>query len=237
MIRCIVIDDEPLAVRLLSNYVNDHPDLELAGSFNNPIKAFHELDSHQADLIFLDIQMPQLSGMQFLQLLNNRIPVILTTAYNEYALESYDHHVIDYLVKPISYDRFAKSIDKFQSFQLNPSAENITEKEDSLSSNSLFVKSGHKMVRIELNEIRYLESRGDYLHIFTGDEPIKTLENLKDIIQRLSNNFLRCHRSFICNMDKVEYIENNRIIINGNYIPISRAYTQIVQSYVKDRTS
>jgi len=236
MIRCIVIDDEPLAVKLMSNYVNDHADLQLVGSFHDPINALHEFDEVEIDLIFLDIQMPQLSGIQFLKILNNRAPVILTTAYSEYALESYDYKVIDYLIKPISFDRFSKSVEKYQAYNVTGN----TDIQDSMPhqnlTESIFIKSGHKTIRIDLKNVKYLESKGDYLYINTETEIIKTLENLKDILNRLSSNFLRCHRSFIVNMNNVHFIENNRIVIGDNYIPISRAYMDAVHSFVQNRS-
>lgn len=237
MIKCIVIDDEPLAVKLISNYVNDHEELQLINAYHDPIKALHELENMEIDLIFLDVQMPQLSGIQFLKILNNKIPVILSTAYNEYALESYDYNVIDYLVKPISFDRFSKSIDKFKAYTFSKQSEPLATNSLEKQIESIFIKSGHQTRRIKLKDILYLESKGDYLFINSEDEQTKTLENLKDIANRLTPNFLRCHRSFIVNMDNINFIENNRIVIGEHYIPISRAYTNQVQSYIKDHKS
>ncbi len=231
MIRCIVIDDEPLAVNLISNYINKHEDLQLVGGYHDPIKVLHELDNLNVDLIFLDIQMPQLSGMQFLKIINDKVPVILTTAYGEYALESYDYKVIDYLVKPISFERFSKAIDKHKP---NNTASEPIKKNEAEKTSSIFVKSGHQTKRINLKEVYFMESKGDYLHINTEKEVVKTLENLKDINERLNPVFLRCHRSFIVNMDKVDFIENNRIVMGDNFIPISRAYTDKVKSYISD---
>ncbi len=235
MIKCIVIDDEPLALKLMSNYVNKHENLKLVGNYLDPIKALHEIENIEVDLIFLDIQMPQLSGIQFLKILNNRIPIILTTAYDEYALESYDFQVIDYLLKPFNYERFSKAIDKFKAFNISKEIEEKPPSHREEIATSIFVKSGHKTIRIELNTVHFMESKGDYLYIFTNGNITKTLENLKDIMQRLSPNFLRCHRSFIVNMDLVDYIENNRITMGDNFIPISRAYLSEVQSFIQDR--
>lgn len=231
MTRCIVIDDEPLAVKLISNYVTKHENLELIKGYHDPIKALHEIDSMEVHLIFLDIQMPQLSGIQFLKILNNRVPVILTTAYDQYALESYDYKVIDYLVKPISYDRFTKAIDKYEAYHISKSGAITTKSE---KADHIYVKSGHKTMHIQLADVKYMESKGDYLHIITKSGEIKTLENLKDIAARLSDNYIRCHRSFIVNMDAVNYIENNRIVIDEAYLPISRGYAEQVQDYIKD---
>lgn len=231
----MVIDDEPLAIKLLSNYVDKHDQLTLNGSFLDPIQALHDIDTLEVDLIFLDVQMPQLSGIQFLKILNNRIPVILTTAYDQYALESYDFKVIDYLLKPINFERFSTAIRKFHDYNI---AKPINQREVTTNfenTTSIFIKSGHRAVRIALNEILFLESKGDYLYIITKEEQIKTLENLKDIIHRLTVNFLKCHRSFIVNMDCVDYIENSRIVIENNYIPISRAYIDEVQQYINEQ--
>jgi len=235
MIKCIVIDDEPLAVKLLSNYVNEHIDLELVDSFHDPIMALHNLEGLNADLIFLDIQMPQLSGIQFLKIINNKIPVILTTAYNEYALESYDYQVVDYLIKPISFERFSKSIEKYKNYNLLSTKENLNQSNSGEKQDSIFIKSGNQTKRINLKNVKYLESKGDYLHINMESDTVKSLENLKDIVQRLSNTFLQCHRSFIVNMDKIDFIENNRIIIGNDYIPISRTHMDAVRSYVKQK--
>ena len=181
--------------------------------------------------------MPQLSGIQFLKILNDKIPVILTTAYDEYALESYEYKVVDYLVKPISFERFSKAIDKYKAYSMSRVSHHSSDHEKVEKPGSIFVKSGHQTKRINLADVDFLESKGDYLHINLGDEVIKTLENLKDIDKRLSSNFLRCHRSFIVNMDKIDFIENNRIVIVENYIPISRAYVAEVQSYVNNKNS
>jgi len=235
MINCIVIDDEPLAIKLMSNYVNKHENLKLVGEYLDPIKALHEIENIDVDLIFLDIQMPQLSGIQFLKILNNRIPVILTTAYDEYALESYKYKVVDYLLKPINFERFSQAIDKYQDFNVIQKTESESTTIRSENSNSIFIKSGHRTIRIELKQVHYMESKGDYLYIFTNGEVTKTLENLKDIMLRLSPNFLRCHRSFIVNMNLVDFIENNRITLGENYIPISRAYLSEVQKYIQER--
>lgn len=233
MINCIVIDDEPLAVRLLSNYVEKHEALSLVKSFNDPIKALHELDNLDVDLIFLDIQMPQLTGIQFLKILDNKCPVILSTAYEEYAVESYDYQVVDYLVKPISFSRFSQAIGKFTSFQTNNYHNAENKSRTNKSNDSIFIKSGLKLIRLDLNDVNYLESKGDYLYLYCKEESYKTLENLKDILPRLTSNFIRCHRSFIINQDKINFIENNRIVIGENYIPISRAYQKEVLERLK----
>ncbi len=238
MIKCIVVDDEPLAVKLMSSYVERHPKLTLAANYTDPIKAIHELEETGAELIFLDIQMPQLSGIQVLKILNNKVPVILTTAYDEYALESYDYQVVDYLVKPISYERFEQSVEKYFRFVEQGSGEVIVENdnksESSKEHHSLFVKSGYKNIRIATDEILYIESKGDYLHlVIEGSPVIKCLENLKDMIKRVPGHFVQTHRSFIVNIDKIDYVENNRIVIQKQYIPISRAFHSKVMGRLK----
>lgn len=238
MIKCIVVDDEPLAVKLISNYVERHPKLTLAAKYTDPIKAIHELEETAAELILLDIQMPQLSGIQVLKILNNKVPVILTTAYDEYALESYDYQVVDYLVKPISYERFEQSVEKYFRYIDQGTnrgvAEDNNKKENSNQQHSLFVKSGYKNIRIATDEILYIESKGDYLHIVTGDSSvIKCLENLKDMVKRVPSHFVQTHRSFVVNIDKIDYVENNRIVIKEQYIPISRAFHAKVMERLK----
>ena len=215
-IRCIIVDDEPLAIQLLENYVTKIPYLELVFSSENPIEALEFIQHNEADLIFLDIQMPEISGINFMKIVGDKLKYILTTAYSEYALEGYEHNVIDYLLKPISFDRFEKSTLKAQDrFPTNESSAN----------SYFFVKSSGQQRRINFNEILYIESIKDYVNIKTENEEYIVLETLKTLENQLPSNFVRVHRSFILNSDAILSINGKTVIISsGDEIPVGETY-------------
>lgn len=188
-------DDEPLAVSLLSSYVEKISFFELVFSTENPIEALEYIQKNEADLIFLDIQMPELTGINFMKIVGNKLKYILTTAYAEYALEGYEHNVVDYLLKPISFDRFQKSALKAQ--------ERFAVNRDSNDS-YFFVKSSGQQHRINLNEILYIESIKDYVNIKTENQEYIVLDTLKSLENELPENFARVHKSFILNLEKIE---------------------------------
>lgn len=215
-IKCIVVDDEPLAVSLLSSYVEKMPFLELVYSSENPIEALEYIQRKEADLIFLDIQMPELTGINFMKIVGNKLKYILTTAYAEYALEGYEHNVVDYLLKPISFDRFQKSALKAQ--------ERFAVNRDSNDS-YFFVKSSGQQHRINFNEILYIESIKDYVNINTGNQEYIVLDTLKSLENQLPENFARVHKSFILNLEKIEKIDVKNVFLNsGKEIPIGETY-------------
>ncbi|WP_379968262.1 LytR/AlgR family response regulator transcription factor [Epilithonimonas sp. UC225_85] len=215
-IKCIVVDDEPLAIQLLENYILKIPFLELVFSSDNPILALEFIQKNEADLIFLDIQMPELSGINFMKIAGDKFKYILTTAYSEYALEGYEHNVIDYLLKPISFDRFNKSILKAQ--------ERFPSKEDSEIS-YFFVKSSGRQHRINFSDILYIESIKDYVNIKTENQEYIVLDTLKSLENQLPENFVRVHKSFIINIDKIEKIDVKNIFLNsGKEIPVGETY-------------
>lgn len=217
--RCIVVDDEPLAIEILSDYVNKTKGLELIGTYTNPIEAFSSIEKDKIQLIFLDVQMPELTGIQFLKLLGNKSKVILTTAYPEYAIDGYDHNIIDYLLKPISFDRFTKAIEKVLSSSVN------VEDSNSINSDHLFVKAEHKIVRVDLSSILYIEGLKDYISIYTQTDRILTLMNMKRIEELLpAKRFVRVHKSYIVSLEKINIVEKNRIYINEIGIPIGDTY-------------
>lgn len=221
MLKCIIIDDEPLAVKLLLDYASKTPDLEAVAHYSNPITGIQELEQFQPDVILLDVQMPELSGIQFAKIVQGKYPVILTTAYEQYALEGYDLNVVDYLLKPISLERFQQAIDKLQE-RLTTSTKSISTAD---TTQYIFVKSGYKTVRIDLADILYLEGLSDYVRIQTTKESILTLDTMKHLLAELpSDRFMRVHRSHIIALDKIDFIERNRIIIQEKYIPISASY-------------
>lgn len=215
-IKCIVVDDEPLAVSLLGSYVEKIPFFELVFSTENPIEALEYIQKNDADLIFLDIQMPELSGINFMKIVGDKLKYILTTAYSEYALEGYEHNVIDYLLKPISFDRFQKSALKAQErFPTNETSAN----------SYFFVKSSGQQHKINFDEILYIESIKDYVNIKTDNQEYIVLDTLKSLENQLPENFARVHKSFILNLDKIEKIDVRNVFLNsGKEIPIGETY-------------
>ena len=215
-IKCIVVDDEPLAVSLLGSYVEKIPFFELAFSTENPIEALEYIRKNEADLIFLDIQMSELSGINFMKIVGDKLKYILTTAYSEYALEGYEHNVIDYLLKPISFDRFQKSALKAQErFPTNETSAN----------SYFFVKSSGQQHKINFDEILYIESIKDYVNIKTDNQEYIVLDTLKSLENQLPENFARVHKSFILNLDKIEKIDVRNVFLNsGKEIPIGETY-------------
>ncbi|MGE8556136.1 MAG: LytR/AlgR family response regulator transcription factor [Chryseobacterium jejuense] len=212
-IKCIIVDDEPLAISLLEQYVQKIPFLELAFSTENPIEALEYIQNNDSDLIFLDIQMPELTGINFMKIVGSKQKYILTTAYSEYALEGYEHNIVDYLLKPISFERFMKSAIKAQerfSFQEEES--------------HFFVKSSGQQHRINFNEILYIESIKDYVNIRTAGEEYIVLDTLKSMENQLSDKFVRIHKSFIINMDKIKSIGAKKLLLSEQEIPIGDSY-------------
>ncbi|MEF9480497.1 LytTR family DNA-binding domain-containing protein [Chryseobacterium sp. 1B4] len=195
-IKCIIVDDEPLAISLLEHYAEKIPFLELVFSTENPIQALEYLQKNDSDLIFLDIQMPELTGINFMKIVGADQKYIVTTAYSEYALEGYEHNVVDYLLKPISFDRFQKSVLKARERFSFPQEENT----------HFFVKSSGQRHRIGFNEILYIESIKDYVNIRTENDEYIVLDTLKSMESQLSEKFVRVHKSFIINLDKIKSI-------------------------------
>lgn len=212
-IKCIIVDDEPLAISLLEQYVQKIPFLELVFSTENPIEALEYIQNNGSDLIFLDIQMPELTGINFMKIVGAKQKYILTTAYSEYALEGYEHNIVDYLLKPISFDRFLKSAMKAQ--------ERFSFKEEDAH---FFVKSSGQQHRINFNEILYIESIKDYVNIRTAGEEYIVLDTLKSMENQLSDKFVRIHKSFIINLDKIKSIGAKKLVLSEQEIPIGDSY-------------
>ncbi len=233
MLKCMIIDDEPLAVKLLLNHTAQTTDIKAVAHFHNPIEGIQALEEFKPDFILLDVQMPELSGIQFAKIVQGKYPVILTTAYEQYALEGYQLDVVDYLVKPISLERFQQAISKIQQRLLG-----TTKASSPIGSNALqayiFVKSGYKTVRIDLDNILYLEGLSDYVRIQTTSEAILTLDTMKHLLQELPNErFIRVHKSYIIALDKIDFIERNRIMIDEKLIPISATYQEVFWKRIK----
>ncbi|WP_312298853.1 LytTR family DNA-binding domain-containing protein [Chryseobacterium sp.] len=213
-IKCIIVDDEPLAISLLEQYVEKIPFLELVFSAENPIQALEYIKNNPSDLIFLDIMMPELTGINFMKILGDRQKYILTTAYSEYALEGYEHHIIDYLLKPISFERFQKSVIKAQERFSFQATENT----------HFFVKSSGRQHRIGFHDILYIESIKDYVNIRTETEEYIVLDTLKSMESQLPDRFIRIHKSFIINLDKLKSIDVKKVILEGFEVPIGDSY-------------
>lgn len=230
-IKCLAVDDEPLALKQIGTYIKKTPFLELVSLCNNAFDAMDVIRKEQVDLMFVDIDMPDLSGLDFVRSLSVKPYVVFTTAYSEYAIEGFRVEATDYLLKPVGYSDFLKASDKVKSV-IDMKNQQPDKKP---SDNHLFVKSGYKLIRIELNDITYIESMHEYVRIhLSGDKPVMTLASMKSLEEQLPpEKFLRVHRSFIVNTDKVKIIERNRIVFDTNvYIPVSDQYRARFQDFL-----
>ncbi|MFI3263262.1 MAG: LytTR family DNA-binding domain-containing protein [Rikenellaceae bacterium] len=234
-LKCIVIDDEPLAAMLIESYVVKTPYLELLEVFSSAVEAMNSEKLREADLLFLDIQMPTLNGLEFSRMVRPETRIVFTTAFNEYALDGYKVNAIDYLVKPISYTDFIGSAGRaLEWFELKDKASHNSEKELE-KKDSIYVKSNYKLLRIELDKLLYVEGLKDYVKFVVEGEPkpILSLMNIKRAEELLPmNDFLRVHRSFIVRKDKIAVIERNRILFGNDAIPIGDSYKAKLQEYL-----
>lgn len=234
-IRCLAIDDEPLALKQISSYIDNTPFLENVALCQSAFEAIEQLSKHEIDLMFVDINMPDINGMDFVKSLTNRPQVIFTTAYSEYAMEGFQVDAIDYILKPISYNVFLKSVTKAKTwFELNQKQVETVQ----TSQECLFVKSEYKLIKILLSDIKYIESANEYIQIHLNNEPpVTTLIRLKTMEEQLpGDKFMRVHRSFIVNLDKVKVIDRNRIVFDEKvFIPIGDQYKENFQSFI-DKT-
>ena len=237
-IQCLIVEDEPLARNLLADYVRKVPYLELVDSCISPIHAMDVLHNKQVDLLFLDVQMPEITGLGLLKILKAKPHVILTTAYSEYALEGYEHDVIDYLLKPISFERFLKAVDKVSQRLQMPHAPNQTEAGESLQGTTpksfIFVKDGSKLVRIRLADILYLQAMKDYVAIHTRQQKIVSLQRMKSLESQLpADRFIRIHHSYIVALDAIEVVHKNDVQVGTDILPISESYRKSFREFVE----
>lgn len=232
MINTIAIDDEPLALKLVVGYIERTPGLKLAGKFDNPVDAADFLTNSSVDLIFVDIQMPDLSGIEFTRLLEKGPKVIFTTAFGKYALEGYKLDIVDYLLKPFSYEEFLAAVHKAQRLiRLEQKDLNKVEANNEF----LFLKSDYKIKRINFNDILYIEGLKDYVKVYTQNtpKPVLSLTSLKLLESKLpGDKFMRVHRSFIVNLEKIDTIERGRIVFGKVYIPVSDQYKEKFQKFL-----
>jgi DNA-binding LytR/AlgR family response regulator len=232
-INCAIIDDEPLAAGLLKSYAEKTPFLSLIGTYGSALEAMKQLREHPAQLLFLDIQMPELSGIEFAKILPPETKIIFTTAFQQYAIEGYKVNALDYLLKPISYDDFLKASNKALDW-FTTSQKQQTYAEDRF----MFVKSDYKLVRVALDDILYIEGLKDYVRIYLADgQKIMSLMSMKKLEDYLPRpEFLRTHRSYIVHMSKAQSIDRFRIVFGQEFIPISDSYKEDVQEYFDQHT-
>ena len=231
--KCIIIDDEPLALGIIKSYCEDLGNLEILGTFTNPLDSIGLLRKNNVELVFLDIEMPQINGIEFVKSLDRRPLFIFTTAYPQYAIEGFDLNAVDYLVKPIPFSRFVKSVNRVREIYELKKSKGFSglnmSSASGLSSNDnqfIFVKSDYDNLKINVGDIRYIQGLKDYLKIHTSDKkPILTLMNFQEMEAKLpGNNFLRVHRSFIVNLHNIDSIQKSKIIIDNVRIPIGESY-------------
>jgi DNA-binding LytR/AlgR family response regulator len=221
--KCIIVDDEPLAIEIMESYVSKVEQLHLEGTFRNAVSAFTFLQQHPVDLIFLDIQMPKLSGIDFLKTLKNPPKVIFTTAFRDYALDGFELEVADYLLKPIPFDRFLKAVGKVL-HQLVPQPAPTSAKADP-NDNYVYFKVDKKMIKVRMSEILFIESIKDYVKVKTNDKEIVTQQKISYLEESLpKENFLRIHRSFIVNREKIDAYSATDMEVGKFHIPIGRNY-------------
>ncbi len=229
--RCLIVDDEPLAIQLLESHIAQLPELEVAATSSNAMEAMGILKTERIDLLFLDIQMPMITGVEFLRSVSNPPKVIFTTAYREYAVEGYELDVVDYLLKPITFERFFKAINKYLD-QTSPQqvlSDQIVENEEG----HLFVNVNKKNVKVVFNKVLYVESIKDYIKIHLEDETLVTKEKISDFEVKLPISFLRVHRSYIVNKSKIDAFTAADIEIGPHEIPIGGNYKREVQEALK----
>ncbi|MFY0712932.1 response regulator transcription factor [Seonamhaeicola sp. NFXS20] len=217
-VKCIIIDDEELARTLIQSYIDKIDFLEVVDSFENPLNAIPILKESHVDIIFLDIQMPELKGTDFAKLINPKTKIIFTTAYSEYALEGYNLNALDYLLKPITFERFLQAVNKFK-------------KEDTFIEDSITVKSGYDLHKLKYDDILYVESDNEYVVFFTSEKKIMSHQTLKSLEKKLpASLFLRVHRSYIVNKQKVSALKGRDLLISEVKIPVSDSYYDTVKT-------
>lgn len=236
ILKCCIIDDEPLAIELLESYVQRTSYLELVDSFSSAMQAVERIMKGDIDLVFCDIQMPNLSGLEFSRLVEGKTRIIFTTAFDRYAVESYKVNAIDYLLKPIDYTEFVKATQKALKV-LSPRTD-TTDKSRANNEKYIYVKSDYKLRQVFINKILYIEGLKDYVKFYIeGEEhPLVSLLSLKALEEMLPEGFLRVHRSYIVQCSKIKTIERNRIVFGNTYIPIGDTYRTRVNEFIEQHS-
>lgn len=234
-IKALIVDDEPLAQNVIEQFARKIPNLVIAGKCNDAIAAHQWMQENKADLIFLDINMPKLSGISFLKNLKNAPLVIFTTAYSEYALEGFELNAVDYLKKPFSFDRFCKAFFKAEellSLKLNA---RINEPDLTVEKQFFFIKSNKKTYKINFSEIYYIEGLGDYIQVHLENQKIVTNLSMKRILEILPESmFYRIHKSYIISLNKIELVEGNSVLVNKKRLPVGNSYRQQFMEFIND---
>ncbi len=235
-IRCIAVDDEAPGLSVIQMYCKKIPFLELEKTFQNPVEALAYVEENKPDLVFLDINMPDLSGLQFASMLQDPPAIIFTTAHKEYALESYDLAAVDYLMKPVVFDRFQQAVDKVRKGRRNDSAAVPTTEQEMSAAHPgfIFLKSDSRFFKVNLRDIQYIEGMRDYVKVHTPDQDIMTLSGIEKMLQRLpAKDFIRVHRSFIVGIRHIEMVQHNHVIINEQKIAISNTYREALFALIE----
>ena len=217
-LTCVVVDDEPMAREILVSYIDKVTNLDLVNSFENATDALVFMQENKVDLYFLDINMPEITGLSLAKIINNKAKIIFTTAYRDYAVDGFNLNVIDYLLKPFAFDRFLQAIEKVKDSKTSKSETDF-----------MFVRANRKMIKVDFNDILYVESLSDYVKIITSENTIVTRETISNLEEKLSDkNFLRIHRSYIVSINKLSSYTNEFIEIGNKALPISRSYKESV---------
>ena len=232
-IKTIIIDDEPLAHNILEKYIAQITYLELVKNCYNAMEAISFLRNHEVDLMFLDIKMPGLTGIQFLKTISNPPKVIITSAYSEYAIEGYEYSVADYLLKPISFERFVKAINKIDFPNYTQTSNHFIET-NKKGEEFIFLKVDKVTHKIQFNKIKYIEGCGNYIKVFTDKKMLLVSEKMSEIESRLPNDqFLRIHKSYIVSLNLIQEVKSNKVIIEGQNLPIGNTYKRQIESILK----
>ncbi|HEX8505839.1 MAG TPA: LytTR family DNA-binding domain-containing protein [Hymenobacter sp.] len=229
-LRCLVVDDDPLSVQIVLNCIANTPFLTAVGSYNNPVEAAEFLRTQSIDLLFLDVEMPLMSGIDLLRTLQHPPLVVLITSSKEYAVQAFEQAVVDYLVKPVSYPRFLQASQKaLEAAQRRPSAETDAIEAAAAGADFTFVKVDNKLVRVGFEEVRYVEALGDYVHIVTGQSKLIVYSTMKAVEEKFpSSRFVRVHRSFIVNINRIQALEDNTVLVDGKHISVGQTYLRDV---------
>lgn len=227
-LRCLVVDDDPLSVQVVLNCINNTPFLTTIGSYNNPVEAAEFLRTQSVDLLFLDVEMPLLSGIDLLRTLQNPPLTVLITSSKDYAVQAFEHAVVDYLVKPVSYPRFLQAAQKAQELAQRQ-ATAFGGADTPADANFTFVKVDNKLVRVGFDEVRYVEALGDYVHIVTDTSKLIVYSTMKAVKEKFpASRFVRVHRSFIVNLNRIQALEDNAVVVEGKHITVGQTYLRDV---------
>ena len=234
-IKCIIVDDEPMAREILESHLARIDAIEVAGTCKSAIEAFNVISTQKIDLIFLDINMPEISGLSFAKSINKNIKIIFTTAYREYAVDGFDLQAVDYLLKPISFERLLQGVNKYLNENQQVSAQEVAEFTEE-KNDAIFVRSDRKMIKISFADIRFIESLSDYIKIHLKDKSVVTRETISSIEVKLpQKEFVRVHRSFIVSLSAIDSFTNELVEIGRKQIPISRSYKESVLARLEGR--